>query len=96
MQKYYTNLIDYVENILRIGHGSLTKYNNLDETDYIRLRKIKHFVRRNLGVTGITATISNGLVGLLPSFPLLEVEHSLPAMLEKTFDIAKKIGAILE
>ena len=43
IRKYFSRLIDYLENnvdILRIRRGLSTKYNNLDETDYGRLRRL--------------------------------------------------------
>ena len=42
IRKYYTRLTDYLENnvdILSIRRGLSTKYNNLDETDYGRVRR---------------------------------------------------------
>ena len=49
IRKYYTRLIDYIENnvdILQLRRGLSTKYNNLDETDYGRLRRFKDFLRK--------------------------------------------------
>ena len=51
IRKYYSSLIDYLENnvdILRIRRGLPAKYNNLDETDYGRLKRLKDFLKREL------------------------------------------------
>ena len=102
--KYYLRLIDYLENnvdILRIKRGLPAKYNNLDETDYGRLRRLKDFLKRNFGVIAFTTTVVGGLAGLvitIVSFVRSSVGSAASGASnagKKTWDFAKKIGAIL-
>ena len=105
IQKYFSRLIDdYLENnvdILCIRHGLSTKYNNLDETDYGRLRRLKDFLKRNFGVIAFTTTVVGGLAGLvitIVSFVRSSVGSAASSASnagEKTWDFAKKVGAIL-
>ena len=51
IRRYYLRLIDYLENnidILRMRSGLSPKYNNLEETDYGRLRRLKYFLKETL------------------------------------------------
>ena len=64
LRSYYKRLVDYLENnvdILQVGQGLSTRYNNLDEPDYGRLRSFKDFLRRNFEIIAFTTTIVSGL-----------------------------------
>ena len=68
IRRYYLRLIDYLQNnvdILRIRSGLSTKYNNLDKTDYGRLRRIKDFLKRNFGIVAFVTIVVGGLAGLV-------------------------------
>ena len=103
-RKYYTRLIDYLENnvdILRLRQGLTIKYNNLDETDYGRLRRFKHFLRRNFGIIAFTNTVVGGLAGLvitIVSFVRSSTQSAAKGASnasKKTWDFVKKVGAVL-
>ena len=87
--------------MLRIRRGLSTKYNNLDETDYWRLRRLKDFLKRNFGVIAFTTTVVGGLAGLvitIVSFVRSSVGSAASSGSnagKKTWDFAKKVGAIL-
>ena len=91
IRRYYLRLIDYLENnvnILRIKSGLLTKYNNLDETDYGRLRRLKDFLKRNFGIVAFVTTVVGGLAALvitIVSFVEYLLQQKVQAMPEKVF-----------
>ena len=103
-RKYYARLLDYLENnvdILRLRRGLLTKYNNLDEADYGRLRRFKDFLKRNFGVIAFTTTVVGGLAGLVITIVSFvrsgtqSVSKGASNASKKTWDFVKKVGAIL-
>ena len=104
IRRYYLRLIDYLQNnvdILRIRSGLSPKYNNLDETDYGRLRRIKDFLKRNFGIVAFVPTVVGGLAGLvitILSFVRSGVSSTAKGASNTSksiWDFAKKVGAIL-
>ena len=87
--------------ILRIRRGLSTKCNNLDETNYGRLRRFNDLLRRNFGVITFTTTVVGGLAGLLitiVSFVRSSTQSAAKGASnasKKTWDFVKKVRAIL-
>ena len=104
VRRYYLILIDYLENnvdILRLRSGLSPKYNNLGETDYGRLRRLKDFLKRNFGVIAFVTTIVGGLAGLvitIISYVRGGVSNAAKGASKagrSIWDFAKKVGAFL-
>ena len=73
----------------------------LVKTDYVCLRRLKDFLRRNFGAIAFTTTVVGGLAGLVITIVSFVRSSAQPAAKgasnasKKTWDFVKKVGAIL-